>query len=86
MEAYRHDYSGEIEFDITKPDGTARKLMDTSRVERLGWKARINLEEGLKMTYDWFLSNYEEITNSRIFNNINFNNLLKQQLACKNPK
>lgn len=49
-------YEGEIVFDETKPDGTVRKLMDVSRLARLGWKARINLEEGLNMTYQWFIA------------------------------
>ncbi len=48
-------FKGKIEFDASKPDGTPRKLMDVSRLERLGWKAKTNLEDGLKMTYDWFL-------------------------------
>jgi GDP-L-fucose synthase len=50
------DYKGEIVFDISKPDGTPRKLMDVSRLELLGWKAKRSLEEGLTMTYQWFLA------------------------------
>jgi GDP-L-fucose synthase len=50
-------YKGDIIFDKTKPDGAVRKLMDVNRLERLGWKAKTNLEEGLKLTYNWFLSN-----------------------------
>ena len=53
-------FTGEIEFDASKPDGTARKLMDTSRLNRLGWKAKTNLEEGLKMTYKWFLLHQDD--------------------------
>lgn len=49
-------YQGEVEFDTSKPDGTARKLMDVSRLERLGWKAKTSLEGGLNMTYQWFLA------------------------------
>ena len=49
-------YQGVIIFDTTKPDGTARKLMDVSRLARLGWKTKTNLEEGLNMTYQWFIA------------------------------
>jgi GDP-L-fucose synthase len=49
-------YQGVIVFDATKPDGTTRKLMDVSRLARLGWKAKITLEEGLNMTYQWFIA------------------------------
>lgn len=50
-------YQGVIKFDADKPDGAPRKLMDVSRLERLGWKGKISLEEGLRMTYEWFLEN-----------------------------
>lgn len=52
-------YQGVIKFDADKPDGAPRKLMDVSRLERLGWKARIGLEEGLRTTYEWFLENQD---------------------------
>jgi GDP-L-fucose synthase len=52
-------YQGEIHWDTTKPDGTPRKLMDVSRLERLGWKAKITLEDGLRSTYVWFLANQD---------------------------
>ena len=52
-------YRGLIKFDADKPDGAPRKLMDVSRLERLGWKARISLEEGLTATYKWFLENQD---------------------------
>jgi GDP-L-fucose synthase len=48
-------YGGAIIFDITKPDGTPRKLMDSSRLNALGWKARVSLEAGLKAAYQDFL-------------------------------
>lgn len=48
-------FAGKISFDATKPDGTPRKLMDVSRLARLGWTASIGLEEGIGGTYDWFL-------------------------------
>jgi len=50
-------YQGEIVFDSTRPDGISRKLMDVSRLEHLGWKTNTSLEQGLKMTYQWFLEN-----------------------------
>ena len=50
-------YQGKIEFDVSKPDGAPRKLMDVSRLEKLGWKSNISLREGLKNTYAWFLRN-----------------------------
>jgi GDP-L-fucose synthase len=49
-------FSGQIEWDTSKPDGTPRKLLDTSRLGNLGWKPKITLEKGLKDTYEWFLS------------------------------
>lgn len=48
-------YTGRISFDASKPDGTMRKLMDSSRLEAMGWKARVGLDEGLRETYAWFL-------------------------------
>lgn len=51
-------YQGEITFDSTKPDGTPRKLMDSSRLNKLGWSAQINLEVGLSAAYQDFLKNY----------------------------
>ncbi len=51
------DFKGQLTFDTTKPDGTARKLMDVSRLEQLGWKASMSLEQGLTATYRWFLAN-----------------------------
>ena len=48
-------YQGKISFDASKPDGTARKLMDVGKLERLGWRASIDLYEGLKQSYQWFV-------------------------------
>jgi GDP-L-fucose synthase len=42
-------------FDPSKPDGTPRKLLDTGRLQKLGWKSRISLEDGIRDTYQWFL-------------------------------
>jgi len=50
-------FSGSLLFDITKPDGTPRKLLDVSRLTDLGWRAGITLEDGIKSTYQWFLKN-----------------------------
>lgn len=47
-------FSGKLIFDDSKPDGTPRKLLDVSRINALGWKARISLEDGLRDTYAWF--------------------------------
>lgn len=50
-------HQGEIIWDATKPDGTPRKLMDISKMHNLGWKHQVDLEQGIQMTYDWFLEN-----------------------------
>ena len=51
-------YEGEIQLDPTKPDGTPRKLMDSSKLAELGWKASIPLEAGLADSYRWFLEHH----------------------------
>jgi GDP-L-fucose synthase len=51
-------FEGEIVNDLSKPDGTPRKLLDVTRLNDLGWKAQISLEEGIKDTYQWFKENY----------------------------
>jgi GDP-L-fucose synthase len=50
-------FEGEIEWDSSKPDGTPRKLLDVSRLQALGWKPTIALEQGIKSTYEWFVAN-----------------------------
>nr|MBP8277004.1 NAD-dependent epimerase/dehydratase family protein [Propionivibrio sp.] len=52
-------YEGKLVFDTTKPDGTPRKLMDVSRLARLGWQAQISLESGLRNAYGWYVDNIE---------------------------
>jgi GDP-L-fucose synthase len=47
-------FSGEIKFDASKPDGTPRKLLDTSRLSGLGWTPSISLADGVKSTYAWY--------------------------------
>ena len=49
-------FKGKIEFDITKPDGTKRKLMNSIRLNKLGWHPKIDLEQGLKKTYKHYCS------------------------------
>lgn len=48
-------FAGRIVFDATKPDGTPRKLLDVSRLARMGWQAALSLEEGVRQTYAWYL-------------------------------
>jgi GDP-L-fucose synthase len=50
-------YQGDIVYDASKPDGTPRKLVDTSKINGLGWRAGIPLQEGISSTYQWFLDN-----------------------------
>lgn len=50
-------FEGEIEYDNSKPDGTPRKLLDVSRIHKLGWKHKTSLEEGIKMAYEWYVDN-----------------------------
>lgn len=47
-------YTGGLVFDTTKPDGTPRKLLDVSRLHRLGWKANVSLADGIKRTVEWY--------------------------------
>ena len=54
-------YDGAIEFDATKPDGTPRKLLDTTRLKALGWHPRVQLEEGLRKTYEWYCAHRSDL-------------------------
>jgi len=56
-------FEGEIRFDVDKPDGTPRKLLDVTRLAALDWHARTPLEEGLRQTYTWFLANWGSLRN-----------------------
>ncbi len=50
-------FEGELVFDTTKPDGTPRKLLDVSKINNLGWKHKVNLQEGIEKTLDWVIQN-----------------------------
>ena len=54
-------FKGELQFDTTKPDGTPKKLLDVTRLNQLGWQAKIELKEGLESTYQWLLDNLDSI-------------------------
>jgi nucleoside-diphosphate-sugar epimerase len=53
-------FKGSVEFDPSMPDGTPRKLLDVSRLEAMGWKAEISLEQGIRSTRDWMLEHRHE--------------------------
>lgn len=55
------DYKGEIKFDLSKPDGTLRKLLDCTRLNKLGYKSKITIDEGIKSTYNWYLNNQDKL-------------------------
>jgi len=48
-------FEGEIKHDLSKPDGTPRKLLDISKIKALGWEPKVSLEEGIKRTYEWYI-------------------------------
>lgn len=52
-------YDGEIVYDSSKPDGTRRKLLDVSKLHKLGWQHHISLEAGIRSTYEWFEDNVD---------------------------
>lgn len=54
-------FNGNLIFDETKPDGTLRKLIDVSRLEKLGWKFTTNLKQGFEKTYDWYVNHLGEL-------------------------
>ena len=56
-------YNGIINWDITKPEGTQRKLLNTTKLESFGWKSGISLVKGLEQTYQWFVSEYFDSLN-----------------------
>ena len=54
------EFKGDILWDVKKPDGAPRKLMNVSRIERLGWKAKVTLDAGIRQTYSWFLAHQDD--------------------------
>lgn len=54
-------YKGNIEYDLSKPDGMPRKLLDINRIYKFGWKAKVSLEEGIKRTYSWYLQRINNV-------------------------
>ena len=50
--------SGIIKWDVSKPDGAARKLLDNTRIKSMGWDKYVNLDAGLESTYQWYKENY----------------------------
>ena len=54
-------FSGRIEFDVSRPDGTPRKLLDNTRVSALGWRPKIGLRQGLAQLYDWYRLNLDRL-------------------------
>lgn len=58
-------FDGEIRYDTSKPNGTPRKLMDVSRLDGLGWRAKISLREGLERTIGWYRSSVSATSSSR---------------------
>lgn len=59
-------HEGETQWDATKPDGTPRKLMDVSRINKLGWQASIELKQGISETYTWFLEHINDFKQVKI--------------------
>lgn len=51
------EFEGQLNFDSTKPDGNPRKLLDSSTINKLGWSPEVNLDNGLRLTYKWYLNN-----------------------------
>ena len=54
-------FTGNINFDTSKPDGSPRKLMDNTKLKSLGWQPEFSLKEGLVSTYQWLIENYEKV-------------------------
>ena len=61
------DYKGDITFDLEKADGTPRKLLNVNKLDGLGWKPLVDLPDGLKETYKWFLKNITDLRGTKSF-------------------
>ncbi len=61
-------YRGRLSYDTSRPDGTPRKLLDTSRLRALGWSAPTSLETGMRQTYTWFLEHENELRQNITYN------------------
>jgi GDP-L-fucose synthase len=59
-------YDGEISWDDSKPDGTPRKVMDVNKMHNLGWKHKVELQEGIERTYRWYLENIDKIKKNKL--------------------
>ena len=53
-------FTGTIEFDSTKPDGTMRKLIDVSKLHSLGWRHKVEIEDGVKKLFDWYRASIQQ--------------------------
>ena len=60
---YTISFEGKLNFDNSKPDGNPRKLLDSSKINKIGWKSKTSLTDGLTKTYSWFLENQDNIRN-----------------------
>ena len=57
------NFEGKLNFDKSKPDGNPRKLLDSSNINKIGWKSKTTLTDGLTKTYNWYLENQEDVRN-----------------------
>jgi GDP-L-fucose synthase len=57
----------ELVFDTSKPDGTPRKLLDVTRLNELGWRSSMELEDGIRSTYEWFLDHSQSFREAGSF-------------------